>query len=304
MNVCRAPKSADEFAQYFQLRWQILRKPWQQELGSEQDDIEAQSIHRMVVNEQGQVLAVGRLDKSSQHQGQIRFMAVQDNCQGQALGQQIIAELEQQAQKLGIRNIQLNARDLARGFYQKLGYVEQGFSHRLFDDVDHYKMTKSLSEHPQHQAVFVDELQSTWHSTIPMSKAMAMEISYYDQQCLLTHCDADFNKNLHNTMFAGSIYTLATLTGWGWVYLALKQAKLAGDIVLAEASIKYKAPIKGVAYGCVESSNVSGATLEQLQTRLQQGKNARVQLTANIYCGERVAAIFTGNYAVLPQSIK
>jgi len=35
MNTLRSSKNAEEFAQYYQLRWQILRKPWQQALGSE-----------------------------------------------------------------------------------------------------------------------------------------------------------------------------------------------------------------------------------------------------------------------------
>lgn len=302
MNICRAPQSADEFAQYYQLRWQVLRQPWGQSLGSEQDNIEDQSIHRMVIDEQGQVLAVGRLDKNGQHQAQIRYMGVDDKYKGQGLGQQIVQALELQAQIIGVKHIQLNARADARGFYKKLGYIEQGFSHTLFDVIDHYKMSKTLNAHEKHQQIAVGDLQQTWHDTIPMSKAMGLEISFYDQHSLITHCDPQFNKNLHHTMFAGSIYTLATLTGWGWVYLALNEAQLEGDIVLAEGNIQYKAPIKGVAYASVVSKAVSGASKEQFQARLLNGKNARVQLTANVYCGEKIAAIFTGSYAVISAS--
>jgi len=81
MNTLRSPQSADEFAQYYQLRWQILRKPWQQVLGSEQDERELQSIHRMIIDEAGKVLAVGRLEQCSPNQGQIRYMAVCDTAQ-------------------------------------------------------------------------------------------------------------------------------------------------------------------------------------------------------------------------------
>jgi thioesterase domain-containing protein len=304
MNTLCSPKTADELAQYYQLRWQILRKPWGQSQGSEQDECEQQAIHKMVINEQGDVLAVGRLEKVGKYQGQIRFMAVSEIAQGQGLGQQVVKALEQQASQLGMSEINLNARESAIGFYQKLGYKKVKFSHTLFDEIKHYAMVKKLSVHPLHKTEISQKLQDIWHATIPLSKAMELQISYYDGVKLMTHCDADFNQNLHHTMFAGSIYTLATLTGWGWVYLALqaqqheqKQNNLRGDIVLAEANIRYHTPIKGLAYGQVVQQDVSG----QFDSLLQ-GKKARIKLVAHVYCGEKIAATFQASYVVLPKS--
>jgi len=304
MNTLCSPKTADELAQYYQLRWQILRKPWGQSQGSEQDECEQQAIHKMVINEKGDVLAVGRLEKVDKYQGKIRFMAVSEIAQGQGLGQQIIKALEQQASQLGMNEINLNARESAIGFYQKLGYKKVKFSHTLFDEIKHYTMVKKLSVHPLHKTEISQKLQDIWHATIPLSKAMELQISYYDGAKLMTHCDADFNQNLHHTMFAGSIYTLATLTGWGWVYLALqaqqneqKQNNLRGDIVLAEANIRYHTPIKGLAYGQVVQQDVSGQF-----DNLLQGKKARIKLVAHVYCGEKIAATFQASYVVLPKS--
>jgi len=296
MNLCITPQSTIEFEKYYRLRWQVLRQPWHQVFGSEQDELEQQSYHRMIVDKNQQVLAVGRLEKVSQHLGKIRYMAVSPKAQGQGLGQKIICTLELLAQQLGITEIELNAREIALGFYQKLAYQQQGFSHLLFDDIKHFSMRKKLLSHTQHQKNNADKLQAIWHDTIPMSKAMNMEISYYDEVKLFTHCDADFNQNLHHTMFAGSIYTLATLTGWGWVYLQLKQNNLNGNIVLADANIRYHSPIKGVAHACVEKRNTVGDL-----TTLQQGNKVRVKLSAQVYCGDKVAASFTGTYFVLPK---
>lgn len=301
MNTLRAPKTSEEFLQYYQLRWKILRQPWQQPLGSEQDEQEQYAVHRMIIDEQSNVLAVGRLEKVTDAQGQIRFMAVDDNMKGQGLGQQVVMALEQQASILGMTEITLNAREQAVGFYQKLGYEKQRYSHTLYDEIKHYTMTKKIAVHAQHQFSKSDALQAIWHKTIPLSKAMNLQISYYDETKLVTRCDADFNQNLHQTMFAGSIYTLATLTGWGWVYLALKkqqhtQSNLDGDIVLADANIRYHSPIKGLAYGQVVQADVSG----QLDNLLK-GKNARMNLTAHVYCGDTIAATFKGSYFILPK---
>jgi len=299
MNTLRSPENAEEFEKYFQLRWQVLRKPWQQVQGSEQDEFESRALHRMLISDREQVLAVGRLEKSDNHQAQIRYMAVCESAQGLGYGQQIIAELESQASQLGFTQIVLNAREKAVSFYQKLGYQQQGYSHTLFDDIKHYKMIKTINAHPNHDHLAAQALQKIWHQTIPLSKAMNIQISYFDGERLITHCDSEFNKNLHNTMFAGSIYTLATLTGWGWVYLALQNSpeNIDGDIVLAEGNIRYHKPIQGLTYAKVVAANVTG-TLDCLS----QGKNARIELITHVYCGENIAATFTGRYAVLPKN--
>lgn len=298
MNTLRAPKNAEEFAQYYQLRWQILRKPWQQALGSEQDEREQQSIHRMIIDDKGQVLAVARLEQSSAYQGQIRYMAVCEANQGQGLGQQLIAALELQASMLGFTEVQLNAREEAVSFYRKQGYQQHDISHVLFNEIPHFHMTKTIMPALLHQQAAAKKLQNIWHETIPMSKAMGIEVSYFDGKQLITHCDTQFNKNLHNTMFAGSIYTLATLTGWGWVYLALEQHQqpLQGDIVLAQANIRYHAPIQGLVYAQVVSADVSGQF-----DNLHVEKNARIELIAHVYCGDNIAATFTASYVVLPK---
>lgn len=295
MNVCRSPKTAEEFEQYYQLRWQVLRQPWGQALGSERDSLEQESFHRMIIDENNKVLAVGRLEKTCQFNGKIRFMAVCQSAQGQGLGRQIVEALEQQAQLLGIIDLNLNARENALVFYQKLGYVSQGFSHLLFDEIKHFTMSKQLPHNEKHQQDAASALQKIWHETIPVSKAMNIQISHYDGEKLITHCDAGFNKNLHNTMFAGSIYTLATLSGWGWVYLKLQKLQLKGDIVLAKADIEYHAPIKGLGYAKVSVDSVEGDF-----NRLNQGRNARINLTTHLYSGDNIAATFIGSYAVLP----
>lgn len=302
MNTIKAPKTAEEFSQYFNFRWKILRQPWQQAQGSEQDEKEQNSIHRMILDEQFNVIAVGRLEKVSDQQGQIRYMAVDDNVQRQGFGQQILQALEQQARMLGMTEIIINAREHAIEFYQQYGYKKQNYSHTLFDEIKHFSMIKKLEPHAKHQLAKAQALQTIWHNTIPLSKAMNLQISFYDATKLITRCDADFNQNLHHTMFAGSIYTLATLTGWGWVYLALKAEQekginIEGDIVLADANIRYHSPIKGLTYGQVEQTEVTG----QLDNLLQ-GKNARMKLTAHVYCGDKIGATFTGSYFILPKN--
>ena len=140
------------------------------------------------------------------------------------------------------------------------------------------------------------QLQETWHNTIPLSKAMNIAIACYNGELLTTHCDLNFNKNLHNTMFAGSVYTIATLTGWGWVYLQLAEGNVDGDIVLADAQIKYHKPLAGVGFARVNKYQVEG-TIEPLMAN----KKAKFKLIVNVCCGDTLAATFTGLYVVIPK---
>lgn len=144
MNTCRPPKDSIEFEKYYQLRYQVLREPWDQPPGSERDNLEDDSVHRMIMNNQGEILAVGRLEVVNERLGQIRFMAVSPLAQGQGLGQKIMRNLENHAISIGLEQVELNARELAVNFYSKQGYINLGFAYQLFNDINHYKMVKKL----------------------------------------------------------------------------------------------------------------------------------------------------------------
>jgi len=294
MYHCRAPKNKAELEQYYQLRWQILRQPWQQPMGSEKDELEAQSYHRVVVDDMDNIIGAGRLHKYSQDQAQIRYMAVSDEYRGVGIGKLLINELEGVAAQMGVKTLELNARDNVIGFYQQLGYLDQGYSHTLYGEVSHNKMTKTIENSAEHLAKLADNLQQIWHQTIPLSKVMNINICYFDQQSLITNCDPTVNKNLHDTMFAGSIYTLATLTGWGWVYFALQSLSHQADIVLAQGNIRYIAPLAGVANARTSLNLVTGNA-----EPLIQGKNARFNIEVEVCCGEQVVAVFTGSYVAI-----
>lgn len=294
----RSPATKREFESYYDLRWQILRAPWQQPKGSEIDELESQSIHRAVVDEKGDVVAVGRLHKVDQHSAQIRYMAVAEKAQGKGLGKQILNALLDIAKQQGVREIQLNAREQALTFYERLGFENLGKGHLLYGEIQHYSMKISLAPTSQYPEL-TQKLQSTWHSTIPLSKAMNIEIASFDEAQLTTSADLLFNKNLHNTMFAGSIYTLATLTGWGWVHLVLARKKLVGDIVLADGHIRYHKPVEGAGTAMVLAENV-----EENLAALDEGKKPRFNIEVSVLNGEEVAATFTGLYVVIPSKDK
>jgi len=139
------PQSTEDFEKYFELRWRILRKPWNQPKGSEQDLHENSAYHIMAV-ENNQVIGVARLQLTDEQssRAQLRYMAVDEASQGKGVGRHIIEHMEQFARQQAAETLFFHARDNALGFYKKLGYQIDKKSYLLFDSIQHYEMSKHL----------------------------------------------------------------------------------------------------------------------------------------------------------------
>jgi predicted GNAT family N-acyltransferase len=139
----RTPNSDVEWQNYYDLRYRILRKPWNQPLGSERNEGDATGIH-LAIFENRIIKAVARLDISGGHTGQVRFVAVETNEQGKGFGQLIMKESEKISKERGDRKMILHARETALNFYHKLGYKLVEKSHLLFGEIQHFLMEKEL----------------------------------------------------------------------------------------------------------------------------------------------------------------
>ena len=143
MNIIE-PKSSEEFRKYYNLRYEILRKPWGQPKGSEKDELESSSQHVIVMDSQKRTVGVGRFQFNSITQAQIRYMAVHPDYQGMGVGKQIIGSLEEIAKTAHAKLIILQSRENAIPFYKNCGYEVVERSYLLFDTIQHYLMQKKL----------------------------------------------------------------------------------------------------------------------------------------------------------------
>lgn len=142
--VIREVTSVQELEKCFDIRYEILRKPWDQPLGSERDDSDAQSWHFLAQTESGVPVATGRLHLTNETSGQIRYMAVMEPFQGKGIGMQLVYTIEQMAKTKGLKRIFLQARQNAVPFYEAAGYkiIEETFL--LFGEIRHFSMEKHL----------------------------------------------------------------------------------------------------------------------------------------------------------------
>lgn len=138
------PETNEDLAAYYQLRYEVLRKPWNQPEFTTSDQTEANSIHVMMKDENGKTVAAGRLLLLNSSEGQLRSMAVHENYRGQGLGSKILRYIETKAKENNLSSILLDARATAVHFYEKHGYAVYADSYVLFGVIPHFKMKKNL----------------------------------------------------------------------------------------------------------------------------------------------------------------
>ena len=130
----------DEMNEYYHIRWKILRKPLDLQKGTEKDDLENKSIHR-VVKIDNQIIGVGRLHFTEDNKAQIRYMAVEDNFKGTGVGKLIINEFVKISKNRNTKNIILYARESVVDFYKKLGFYVIQEAHNL-RNIQHFLMER------------------------------------------------------------------------------------------------------------------------------------------------------------------
>ena len=140
----RSPTTAQEFEQYYDLRYRLLREPWGHPKGSEQDSSEDKSIH-IALYENKRLLGIAQLTLNSADEGQVRYVAVEQFTQSRGIGNILMQEVEQRAHQAGLQRLVLNARDYAIPFYEKCGYQVVGEARpSKYLTVPHMKMEKFL----------------------------------------------------------------------------------------------------------------------------------------------------------------
>lgn len=290
------PKTPEQLERYFHFRWQILREPLHMPRGSERDEYDEMSAHRMIVDGRGRIMATGRVYLTPNNEGQIRFMAVHPKHRDKGLGSLILVALESYALQEGAKRLVCNAREDAVNFYEQNKFQSQG---ELTDERGpnrHQQMVKPLDPLMQvkHRPDWCDELQKRWREEIPICGQIGVRISQYTGYRFECSAPITPNINPHETMFAGSIFSLTTLTGWGMAWLLMRERGLAADVILADSHIRFRAPIKEPPRAVTSLDYISGDL-----DRLANGRKARIIVKVLVYSGEVEAAEFTGTYMLM-----
>ena len=79
---------------------------------------------------------------------------------------------------------------------------------------------------------------------MPPVAAMAVRVAGYDGLQLRLQAPLAANVNDKACAFGGSLASLMTLAGWGWLMLRCAEAGIGADVYVADSHLRYLAPVR------------------------------------------------------------
>ncbi len=122
----RKPRTVEEFQEYYDVRYKVLREPLGLPRGSETarppiNEISGIHLYAYLPAEKKMIGAVmGFIGKEY---AKVHALGVFDEYQGCGIGKALMLALEEEFKKRGATKVYLNSRTHTERFYQKLGYA-------------------------------------------------------------------------------------------------------------------------------------------------------------------------------------
>ena len=139
-------------------------------------------------------------------------------------------------------------------------------------------------------------LERLFYSKIPLAKSIGVRVTEYDGNLLVLAAPLKPNINIHGAAFAGSLYSVAALAGWGLLYLKLMDEKLSGDIVIVRGNISYTIPVTDNIEARCRFSDQS--QFKAFRKVFRAKGRAGIHLRSEVNLGLVVAASYDGDYFV------
>ncbi len=135
-------------------------------------------------------------------------------------------------------------------------------------------------------------------SAMPPVAAMGIRVARYEDGALFLQAPLAANVNDKDNAFGGSLASLMTLAGWGWVSLQLRMAGIGADVYVADSQLRYLKPV----YETLQADAAPALPAERdafLATLRQRGR-ARLGLAGQVRLASgEIAATFAGRFVAI-----
>lgn len=141
----------------------------------------------------------------------------------------------------------------------------------------------------------IQQTQDLLHTKIPITRAMGVRVEDYNGERLVLTAPLEANVNHLGTAFGGSLNTLAVLSGYGLLWLELKEVEC--HIVIRESSVSYDRPVRGdLRATCFRAE---AQVLAEFKKTFDEKGKARIALTATIEAAGITCVRFRGVFVAL-----
>lgn len=139
------------------------------------------------------------------------------------------------------------------------------------------------------------ETERFFHRKIPLTKAMGIRVEACDERGLLLTAPLEANHNHLGTAFGGSLAALATLAGYGLLWLELGDRD--AHIVVRRSEIDYRHPVTGTLSAICHRP--PEAQLEVFRKTFAKAGKARIRLEVRVEEAGRVCMTFAGTFVAI-----
>lgn len=143
----------------------------------------------------------------------------------------------------------------------------------------------------------VAEIESFFHAKIPLTRAMAVRVESWQEGRLVLAAPLAENHNHLGTAFGGSLSALATLAGYGLIWLALDDRD--AHVVVRRGTTDYRKPVRGTLRAIC--SGPSEREMGEFRHSYRSKGKARIALRVLIEESGETAMEFEGIYVALRQ---
>jgi len=123
-------------------------------------------------------------------------------------------------------------------------------------------------------------LQDYINKNIPAASAMKFTVEMFDDKKLVISACLEANINDKKSAFAGSIYSLAVLTGWGLIKLKLLSENIDADSAIHTGNIIYHKPVLNDF--TAECSLTGDESYDKFLKGLKEKSNSKLSLSVKI----------------------
>ncbi|GAA5116152.1 thioesterase domain-containing protein [Luteolibacter yonseiensis] len=141
------------------------------------------------------------------------------------------------------------------------------------------------------------ETEAFFHAQIPITRAMGVAVERFDAEALILTAPLAVNHNHLGTAFGGSLSSIATLAGYGVLWMLLDDRNC--HIVVKSSSVEYLCPVHGDIRAIARCPDET--TFAAFKNRFGKKGKARIRLHVTIEEGGETCVGFEGIFVALKE---
>ena len=139
------------------------------------------------------------------------------------------------------------------------------------------------------------EAEEFFHEKIPLTRAMGVHVVSDDEREFVVSAPVALNYNHLHTAFGGSINAVATLAGYGLLWMQLREE--AAHVVIAESSIRFLQPIRETIRAICAKPETQ--KIDAFRSTLRTNGKATIALHVQVVEDSKLAAEFHATFVAL-----